>query len=151
MEATVMPLPTDETTPPVTKIYFGPCPLPPMRCRLLHRRRRAAAQAPRIGQYDHLDIFGNIGATDRQSIPHRHVVQPHLAAELLQGLQARWRGQRRVAGDVVHRHHEPWLDLAYDLDRLGDAERVSPGWHHQHVNIADLVQLVAGEGVAQVA
>ena len=29
IEAVVMPLPTDETTPPVTKMYFGITPLPP--------------------------------------------------------------------------------------------------------------------------
>jgi hypothetical protein len=29
IEAVVMPLPTDETTPPVTNMYFGITPFPP--------------------------------------------------------------------------------------------------------------------------
>src|SRR5687767_5146010 len=112
MEAVVMPLPTDETTPPVTKMYFGIRPLPPRPFAPVRRGDACIARSAAGRQYELGNRLWPFGPRTTQASPlqaplrtmaarlaHPKHHQPHRLPQV-----ARFHGQ--LLFRLGHRHAE---------------------------------------------
>src|SRR5579884_3372722 len=96
IEATVMPLPTPETTPPVTKMYFV-----------------AGISLPPGFQHYYLRLAWQRSLAHVQALLRLDVFLAHLMAELLQRLAG-----LPVRVGPIHRHHDARFELVDDLGGL---------------------------------
>src|SRR5579864_2457357 len=130
MEATVMPLPTEETTPPVTKMNFGliyPSLLPDI-------------------HYNHLCFLRNRGLGDRQFGLRHNLPKSHLVAKLLDGCQTFF-----IRGLEMHGHDNARLDLADQLPSARHIKHGGPRRYEQYVHGANLVDLFRVQDMPKVA
>src|SRR5438105_15015592 len=122
IEAAVIPLPSDETTPPVTKTYLGNFDLPGV-FQTLPAGGPAANPAACLGSWlQQEDLRFGVARTrvldDQLSLRHR-LGDAHLFKEGVNALEV-----GLEPGDpVMHRHHPARLDRAHHLGGPGRAQR----------------------------
>src|SRR5438270_8419645 len=113
IDAAVIPLPSEDTTPPVTKTYFDNwTPLRFFRFYGL-RGARGERRLPEVSdsrlQHDHPGLRLGRARLHRETRLRLRLGHPHLLEKALDGLQLRLQGGQRV----VHRDDDTGLDLPY--------------------------------------
>src|ERR1700730_15319056 len=146
MEAAVMPFPRLETTPPVTKTNFGNVRsfgvFRSLSTAPTGRNETPGATAsgglgPRL-QEDHLGLVTRRTAVEHQLGLVLDLLNAHLGREML-GLVE---GQLETRELVVHRDHDPGLELVGHRRRRGCREGgAAADRHQQHVDAAKLLLL----------
>src|SRR5581483_9721984 len=126
MEATVMPFPTDDTTPPVTKMYLAS--LIPLLSSWL--------------QHDHLRLSRQRGLAHRQLGLRHHARLADFMAELLHRCARRAQSRQLE----VHGHDHSRLDQVDHLDRFGgvDGLAVAGYRNEQHVHVGQRFDVAGG-------
>src|SRR5215212_8740078 len=99
-----------------------------------------------VGFHDHesglLAFSRQAGRGYNQLLLSREILQSDLMSEFLERCQI---GAEALLPRyrVVHWHDDPRLDLANHADRLGWPDRLAAAdWNEQHIDIADLIELV---------
>src|ERR1035437_7978823 len=130
IDATVIPLPTEETTPPVTKMNFG----------LI-----GASLLPDI-QHHYLGLLWNGCLSDVQLGLGRNLSKPHFVAEF------RDRGQSLLVGGwKVHGDDDVGRDLADHFRGARRFQRGAPRGYEYDVYRTDLINLFRCEYMAEIA
>src|SRR5437763_16076808 len=110
IEAAVIPFPSDETTPPVTKTYFGNLDSSGGFSKVISSRG-ACQSAPWLHQEDLGLTLAGTGVLDDQLALGRDLGHAHLLEEGLDALQLGLVTRQAV----VHRHHPARLDRPHHL------------------------------------
>src|SRR5437588_7527372 len=149
IDAAVMPLPSEETTPPVTKTYFDIDDLQGGFSNVTGEGRRLNLWLRFRLQDDHLGlVLGDRGLLYGQLRLRLGCGHPHLFEKPVEGLEL----QLEAGNCVVHRHHVARLELPDDLGRLGGVDRrAAADRNEQHVRRCDGLSLGVFELVPQVA
>src|SRR5580704_10156996 len=151
IEAAVIPLPSEETTPPVTNTNFAmrrasresfsDCISRVAKARTDVRRRPSAG--PRLEEDDpRLVAFPARSGEDETRLWFPGAFgKPHLLGELAHRVEL-----AAVAGAEAGRHHDARLHGVHELCRLDGSERVATAdGDDQDVDVAEAVDLVLGE------
>src|SRR4030081_3048301 len=132
IEAAVIPLPSEDTTPPVTKTYFDnadpPAVFPILRLvrRFLPPRGSLQPSDLRI-QDHHASLTLPRAGLHRQLRLRLRLGHPHLLEEALHGRQLGLHGRQRE----VHGDHDPGLHLPHDLGGARGFQRLAAPPPHQ--------------------